>query len=268
MTNNWKLDGEWGKEKEVVLITGGASGIGELMARGFAKENGVVVVVFDLKEPVEPFPPNIHYHHCDVTSSSSISLAAAAIRKEHGDPTVLINNAGVAACRTILDESEEMIRKTLEVNVVAHFLMVKEFLPKMIEKNHGHVVEIASLGSFVTVAQLVDYCCTKAATMAFHEGLSAELKARYKAPHVRTTIVHPSWIRTPLISELYKSPKWKEAMLEPEDVALEVVKQVLSGRSGTLVIPKEGSWVRGLRAYPDWYQIVGRSGYAMVMDVL
>lgn len=80
-----------------------------------------------------------------------------------------------------------MIRKTFDVNIIAHFLMVKEFLPFMVEKNHGHVVAIASLSSFVVPAQIVDYSCTKVAVVAFHEGLTSELKSRYKAPNVRTT---------------------------------------------------------------------------------
>jgi short-subunit dehydrogenase len=65
--------------------------------------------------------------------------------------------------------------------------MVREFLPAMIKKNHGHVVTIASMASFVTVAQMVDYCCTKSSALAFHEGLHSELRSRYHAPNVRTT---------------------------------------------------------------------------------
>lgn len=122
-----------------------------------------------------------------MTSSSQISNAAEAIRKSHGNPTVLINNAGIGVGRTILTESEEGIRKTFDVNIVAHFLIVKEFLPAMVEKNHGHVVTVASMSSFVAPAQMVDYACTKAALVAFNEGLASELRSRYKAPNVRTT---------------------------------------------------------------------------------
>ncbi len=65
--------------------------------------------------------------------------------------------------------------------------MVKEFIPAMIKKNHGHVVTIASMASYVVHARNVDYACTKASAVAFHEGLSSELKNRYNAPSVRTT---------------------------------------------------------------------------------
>lgn len=93
--------------------------------------------------------------------------------------------------RTILGAKEEHIRKTFEVNTISHFWMVREFLPAMIKKDHGHVVTIASMASYVVHAQNVDYACSKASALAFHEGLHAELRARYKAPNVRTTLVYP-----------------------------------------------------------------------------
>lgn len=57
----------------------------------------------------------------------------------------------------------------------------------MIKKNHGHVVTMSSMASFVVHAQNVDYAASKASTLAFHEGLAAELTSRYNAPDVRTT---------------------------------------------------------------------------------
>ena len=68
--------------------------------------------------------------------------------------------------------------------------MVREFLPAMIKKNKGHVVTIASMASFAVHAQNVDYACSKASALAFHEGLHSELKARYNAPDVKTTFVY------------------------------------------------------------------------------
>ncbi|RDL41789.1 putative estradiol 17-beta-dehydrogenase 11 [Venustampulla echinocandica] len=259
--NNWKSDGGFNKEKELVLITGASSGIGLLMAKEFA-EKGLEVVNFDLGPAKESLPSNIHFYEVDVTSSAQISKAAAEVRKAHGEPTVVINNAGIGACRTILDEPEEMIQKTFAVNNVAHFWMIREFLPNMIEKNHGHVVTIASMSSFIAPAQLVDYACTKTAAMAFHEGLSSELRARYKAPNVRTTIVHPSWIRTPLIETLYTYPAWNSPLLEPEVVSGAIVKQVLSGKSGSIILPKGAGVVRFLRAFPGWFQMAARNRLA------
>jgi len=108
------------------------------------------------------------------------------IRQAHGEPTVLINNAGVGHDGTILEEPEDKIRQTFEVNTVSHFMTVREFLPDMIKKNHGHVITIASMASFMGLGEMVDYCCTKSSALAFHEGLRQELKFWYHAPKVRT----------------------------------------------------------------------------------
>jgi short-subunit dehydrogenase len=129
----------------------------------------------------------VFFYEADVTNSAAVASVAAQIRRDHGEPTVLINNAGIGTGETILGGREEMIKKVFEVNTISHFWMVREFLPAMIKKNHGHVVTIASMASYVVHAQNVDYSCSKASALAFHEGLSSELRARYDAPNVRTT---------------------------------------------------------------------------------
>ena len=131
--------------------------------------------------------PNQYYYQVDITSSEAIGKFATQLRKEHGDPTVLINNAGVGNARPILEVPETAVRKVFDVNIISHFVLLKEFLPSMVRANHGHIVTIASMASFVSQALNVDYAATKAGVMALHEGLRAELKYIYKAPRVRTT---------------------------------------------------------------------------------
>jgi all-trans-retinol dehydrogenase (NAD+) len=130
--------------------------------------------------------PNVSFYKCDVSSSSDINKAAVEIRKQFGEPTVLINNAGIGFGETILGASEARIQAVINVNLLAHFYTVREFLPSMVKKNKGHVVTVASMASLVTIASNVDYSCTKAAVLAFHEGLRQELDYRYDARLVRT----------------------------------------------------------------------------------
>lgn len=131
----------------------------------------------------------VTFYKADITSSASIAEVAEKIRATQGDPTILINNAGVGHDGTILEKPESKIRQTFEVNTVSHFLMVREFLPSMIAKNHGHIITIASMASFIGLGDMVEYSCTKASALAFHEGLRQELRLWYKAPKVRTTYV-------------------------------------------------------------------------------
>lgn len=137
----------------------------------------------------------------------------------------------------------------------------------MIKKNHGHVVTIASMASFIVIAQNVDYSCTKASALAFHEGLAGELKNRYKADQVRTTVVHPTWIRTPLVESLVNNPDFKGTVLEPGDVSTAIVNQVFSGRSGQLILPERSSLLGSIRGWPSWLQTYVRNSGAHQLEL-
>jgi short-subunit dehydrogenase len=89
----------------------------------------------------------------------------------------------------IVEQSTEETERVFKINIICHFHLVQQFLPAMIKQNHGHIVTVASMASFVTQGKNVSYACTKAAALAFHEGLAQELKHRYNAPRVRTTYV-------------------------------------------------------------------------------
>ena len=183
--NNWTSNERWQPSRELILLTGGSSGIGKQVMEDLAR-TGVRVIILDINEPDFKLPANVYFYRVDITSSANIAEVAKAIRSDHGDPTVLINNAGVGYDGTILDEPEAKIRQTFEVNTVSHFLMVREFLPAMVRANHGHVVTIASMASFVALGEMADYCCSKASALAFHESLRQELRYWYNAPKVRT----------------------------------------------------------------------------------
>lgn len=129
---------------------------------------------------------NAFFYQMDISKAESIKQVADEIRKDHGDPTILVNNAGVMKTISMLDESEEDVRRVFDINIIANFLLIKEFLPAMVKQNHGHIVNIASVASFVTCARNVSYSCTKLAVLALHEGLAQELQHVYKASRIRT----------------------------------------------------------------------------------
>ncbi|OCK77298.1 dehydrogenase/reductase SDR family member 8 precursor [Lepidopterella palustris CBS 459.81] len=261
--NSWRLRSEkkrWDWNNEVAVVTGGSSGIGELVVKGLMKK-GVKVAVLD----VQPLPDslknfaNVKFFECDITSASTVHETADSIRSTLGPPSILVNNAGIASAHTILDTSDEYLRKVFDVNLLSNFTTVKAFLPDMIVKNKGHIVTVASCASFITVAGLVDYCSTKAGVFSFHEGLSQELKHRYSAPNVLTTSIHPSWVRTPLVDSWAESLRNAKAdLLTPQTIADAIVKQILSCSGGQRIIPSKISNVAGLRGWPNWLQEVVR----------
>lgn len=290
--------GRWTKEKkrwnlsqEIAVVTGGCSGIGELVVRGLSKK-GVTVAVLDIQQ----LPPslqgctsiqlfgenmliigpdaNIKFFACDIANPEAVNSTAEKIRSTLGAPSILINNAGIGAAHTILGTSDEWLRKIFDVNLLSNFTTVKAFLPDMIAKNKGHIITVASTASFVGVGGMVDYCSTKAGVLSFHEGkchlrhqtnsikplifylgLNQELKHKYAAPNVLTTSIHPNWVRTPLIKCWEKELKAAGSpLIEPQDVADAILSQIVSAEGGQVFLPKIARNTSLIRGLPNWLQ--------------
>lgn len=155
-----------------------------------------------------------------------------------------------------------------EVNAISHYILAKEFLPDIISANHGMVVTIASQAGYAVAPNLVDYSASKAAAIAFHEGLAAELVTRYSAPRVRTVLVTQSFTKTSLIKDLTPEDTWFNPLLQPESVAEAVVQQVLAGESGNLVLPGSSGWIaKRLRGSPGWFQHLVRCRLERLMRI-
>lgn len=208
----------------------------------------------------------VSHFYCDVRSPANVAAVAERVVGQIGHPTVVINNAGVCRGKTILDATPEDVRFTFDVNALAPFWVTKTFLPHMIAQNHGMVVTVSSFASWVTAPNMVDYAASKAAAMSFHEGLSAELQTRYKAPKIRTVIVHPGGTKTPLFTGYSQGARFLLPLQEPESVAEAIVKQILSGRSGQVVMPEAGGMLPAVRVYPYWrsYRVRSRAQRSML----
>jgi len=187
---------DWGEQ--IVLITGGASGIGSLLANTLAVRN-VVVVVLDVK-PIVTENYNITYYECDVSKWSEVERVAKIVQEEIGHPTVIINNAGVVQGKLLVDLTEEDVKQTMNVNVLSHFWTLKAFLPAMIKAKVGHVITMSSVMGLVGAAQMTDYCASKAALVSLNESLRYELDKRYNTPHIRTSLILPGYVHTPMFS--------------------------------------------------------------------
>jgi all-trans-retinol dehydrogenase (NAD+) len=82
---------------------------------------------------------------CDVSDLAQVKETGQKARETFGPVTILVNNAGIVSGKPILEISDQMMKKTLEVNTLAHLYTIREFLPDMIRLNKGHVVSICSL---------------------------------------------------------------------------------------------------------------------------
>lgn len=262
-TNNWRIsshppDGKtWDWPNEIAVVTGGCGGIGLALVQGLTAR-GVRVAVLDVAPPPPELAanPNAVYFPCDVSASlSGVAATADAVRtKMGGDPSILINNAGVAKTNSILEIAESDLRRVLGVNLLAMWFTVKQFLPAMVRRNKGHVVTVASLASYVALVDSVEYSATKAGALAFHEGLTSEIRNMYRAPGVVTTIVHPNFVRTAMTAPYAERIERSLKMLTIEDVTRPLLAQIFSGRGGQLVIPSHLTFLTGLRGWPNWVQ--------------
>ncbi|KAL3468973.1 NAD(P)-binding protein [Aspergillus californicus] len=256
--NNGVVD-HYNWHREVIVLTGGSNGIGREVAT-LLGNRGIKVAILDIQPPQQDqgqqaLPATVRFHKCDITSPQAIAQAAASIRTTMGEPTVLINNAGICTTRTILNTTEAQTRLSFDVNTLAHYWLAQEFLPHMVKHNHGMVVTVASQSGYLVTPNMVDYSATKAAAIAFHEGLAAELVARYNAPRVRTVLLTQGFVRTALISKMTPEDTWLNPLLYPESVAENLVGQILLGESGNVIVPGASGWVaRCIRGFPLWFQ--------------
>ncbi|KAH8587356.1 hypothetical protein B0O99DRAFT_526964 [Bisporella sp. PMI_857] len=266
--NNYATDKTWNFKKEIVIVTGGSSGIGACMVTKLQERKVYKIIILDMIAPKGKLANNTYFYQIDLSSGAEIIDITKKIHADHGDPTVLINNAGIGHAKEIMSLDEARLQKIFAVNIISHFLLARELLPSMIRHNHGHIVTIASMASFGTQATNVDYACTKVGALAFHEGLAQELRLIYNAPLVRTTVVHPTWVRTPMIAEVLEKGKLRDDSIAPEVVADAVVDQIFSGYGAQIVLPSSLAKMSLIRGLPLWVQEYFRNGLSKAILAL
>ena len=237
-----------------VLITGGASGIGRLMALQLLDE-GANVVIWDihqenmdrLQQAVKAKPGKLITVYCDVSRKGEIFSKASEFKAKMGDIHLLINNAGVVSGKSFMDCTEAQIEKTFSINAMALLWTTRAFLPDMIENNEGHIVNIASAAGLIGVAGLADYAASKFAAFGFDESIRVELKKRGSA--VKTTIVCPYYINTGMFRGVKSRFSWLLPILDETKVARKIIRAVRKEKP-RLLMPWTVYTVMPLRVFP------------------
>ncbi len=245
-----------------VLITGGGSGIGRLMALGAAERGAAQVVVWDLAaEAAEAVAVEVRGRGAealavavDVTSADAVAEAS----RKSPEVDVVVNNAGVVTGAPLTEATEAGIRRTFEVNALAPYWVTRAFLPGMLERDSGVVVTLASAAGLVGVARQTDYSASKHAAVGFAESLRAEL--RRAGSGVRSLVVCPYYVDTGMFAGVQTKVPWLLPILRPEDVAAKVLDAVESG-SQQLLLPPAVHTLAPLRVLPV-------RAFDAVMDVL
>eukprot|EP01084_Bolivina_argentea_P056802 103894_1 len=225
---------------KIVLITGGACGLGKLLATRCYDE-GSTVIIWDInKEALKQcnnILPNsnggcISAYFVDVTKKSNVDLEAKNILSKYGKIDILIHNAGVVAGRPLFELSERDIRRTFDVNVISQYWTLKAFLPGMIKNKSGHIVSIVSTGAYVSVSHQTDYGASKAAARSLDEGIKRELIDLGLDEGIVFTGIFPGFMNTGMfeggsyISYMGSTFFTGSKMLEPEYVCDETIKAI------------------------------------------
>ncbi|NPV60526.1 MAG: SDR family oxidoreductase [Actinobacteria bacterium] len=217
-----------------VLITGGALGMGKAMARLFLREGGHVVLVDirakELEETAVELSElgEVRRYVCDISDRKAVYALADEVEKAFGCVDILVNNAGIVNSSPFLEKPDEVIEKTVGVNLLAHFWTMKAFIPGMVRRGEGHIVNMASAGGLLGVPYITDYCATKFAVIGLTESLRQEFKLK-GLRKIRFTYVCPNTVATGMFAGA--EPVRFTRLLTPEEVAERIVAGIKKNRS-------------------------------------
>ncbi|XP_055528024.1 short-chain dehydrogenase/reductase family 16C member 6-like isoform X3 [Wyeomyia smithii] len=216
--------------KDVVLVTGAGHGIGRCLAQQYA-QLGATVVCLDINDKmnndtvasIKQQRGNAFGYVCDVTNREQIIEIAKTIKQQVGVVTILVNNAGIMPAHPILQQTEGEIRKTIEINVMAHFWMLQTYLPDMIQKNRGCIVAMSSVAGLFGLNNLVPYCGSKHAVRGIMEAMNEELRQDARKPNIRFTSVYPYMVDTGLCKKPHMRFPNLMRLVKPEEAAAAII---------------------------------------------
>jgi len=229
-----------------VLITGASSGIGKETAIEFAKLGANIILVARRKDKLEKIASELKKFHvstlvcqCDVSKKDQVKQMSQTVLEKFDSVDILINNAGFAIYGSVYDLSISDIESQMETNYFGMVYCIKNFLPSMLKKKSGHIVNIASVAASFGLPGIASYCASKFAMLGFSEGLKHELKDS----GIGITVVSPIMVRTNFFdhSSFEKMPKYSPTSLDPKTVVKAILKAANSSRL-EIVVP---SVVRG-----------------------
>ncbi|HFU4122802.1 TPA: SDR family NAD(P)-dependent oxidoreductase [Streptococcus suis] len=214
-----------------VLITGASSGIGRAMAQTFAANGDKLILLGRRLERLEAlkseleaqFSIDVWVYQLDVTQIEAVKEVSSLILAQHGSIDILINNAGLALGLepyqdSKLDDSLIMI----DTNVRGLLAVTRQFLPKMVKKNQGHIINIGSTAGIYAYAGAAVYAATKAAVRFISDGIRIDTMAS----NIKVTTLQPGIVETDFSQVRFKGDQERAKSvyagveaLQAEDIA-------------------------------------------------
>ncbi|HET8549807.1 MAG TPA: SDR family oxidoreductase [Bryobacteraceae bacterium] len=175
-------------DNKTALVTGAASGIGAAIAQAYAG-CGARVYIGDIKEPAQPD----NFIRVDVASEEDCQRAARHI----GRVDILVNNAGIGFVGTLMQTAAADFDRMYSVNLRGVFNMSRAFLPAMLERRYGVIVNIASIGGIVGVKDRLAYCAMKFGVV----GITKCMALDHATDGIRVNCICPGRVETPFVQQ-------------------------------------------------------------------
>ncbi|WP_319524897.1 SDR family oxidoreductase [uncultured Desulfosarcina sp.] len=256
---------------KIVVITGGAAGIGREMALAFAQEKSRLALLDIDPDQLEATVSELtrqgaaaNGYRCDVSDPESVSQVAAKVLEDFGHVDVLVNNAGIVIGKPAAEVSYEELRRIVDINALGVMWMTRQFIGDMMTRNSGHIVNIASASGLLGVPRQTDYCATKFAVVGYSDALRMEMK-KYGCRGVKVSCICPSVIDTGMFAGF--TPPMLNPLLKPAAVARKIVLTVKRERD-YLKIPFMVKMIPFFKVLPpswvDW--MVALTGTNKAMD--
>jgi len=255
----------------VIVITGGARGIGAEAARRLAAR-GATVVVADIDvgalvglETEFAAGGGCHlFRRVDVTRPAELAGLVAECRNAFGGVDVLVHCAAIVRPGCVNDLPEEAIRNQVEVNLLGTMFTTRAFLPLFLEQGRGRIVLVASMGGIAPMPGEAIYCATKFGVRGFGQALALELR---HTP-ITISVVCPDSVDTLQLREEARrhgsSLNFTSQALEPHDVARAIIRTIEHPRPEVLIPGPRGLLVKWLNLSPrimNWvYPLLDRLG--------
>jgi 3-oxoacyl-[acyl-carrier protein] reductase len=186
---------------QVAIVTGAGQGLGQAVAREFCDE-GAKVALVDINPESLALTENelkdktykVLAYPISVTDWKAYEGAVADVLSHWGKIDILVNNAAIAFYDTILDDSYELWRQQLEVNLNGYYIGTKLVAPHMVKQKSGRIINVSSIQGFASSGQCGAYNASKGGIIAFTKSLAVEL-----APYnIQANVVAPGFMKTPM----------------------------------------------------------------------
>ncbi len=185
---------------KVAIVTGGASGMGQICARRLA-QRGARVAIFDVNEQgladTAAESDAITAYRCDISDRQDVAAKVASVAEELGPVDLLVHAAALMPALKLQDHEHDKHEQLFNINYFGTVYMVRAVLPSMLERGTGRIIAFGSIAGIALVPKMGAYCATKAAVNAYIEVLQNEIRAT----GVRAHLVCPPAVNTPLVDQ-------------------------------------------------------------------